>query len=443
MIPMRTTTSPEAVHEAEHRADPRHPTGRRAAPVRVATLLAALLTLVAAPAVAQTSVSSANIAEVAGTVWDTRYANAYDATRAGYEAASEHVPGRWSQLFVAVEPGLELARGILGEADQMIYGNATLNLGSTPETTRTMWEAAARASGDQRRAERARFVLEAEQTFIDWNAAALVAEHLEEDLDAYRSEVEAFDAALRAHAISRLDHLDLRADVARLEMELLDAQQDAADARAALISLLGRDVTPDATGLVEVPAELANPWTTLAGRAAGHPDVQAMESRADQLRAQAEQSALNPAQLGFGPVLHVENSGFTWLAASIQLTVPLQNTGLSQSIQTHAAADSVETERDGRIRAWDAFIDGQTERYETLLEHYEALDTEIISLLSERANVVLEAVENGQSTVERLIRARRELHEAEHHRILLAAQVYRSHALAQRLSELLETGETP
>lgn len=406
-------------------------------------LLAALVSIASSPASAQTSVSSANIADVAGGVWDTRFAGVYDHQTNGYEAASDGVPGRWTQLFVAAEPGIEVARGNLGEADQMVYGSATMNLGDTPATTRAMWDAAARASESARDAARARFVLEAERSFIDWNAAALVEEHLQEDVDAYRAEVEAFDAALEAHAISRLDHLDLQADLARLEMELLDAQQDAADARAALIALLGRDILPDVSRLDQLPGRFDNPWETLAGRATGHPELQAMESRAEALRAQAEQSALNPAQLGFGPVLHVENSGFTWVSASVQLTIPLQNTGLAQSIQMHAAADSLDMERNGRSLAWEAFVQGEAERYATLLAHYEALDSEIISLLSERADLVREAVESGQSTVERLIRARRELHEAEHHRILLAAQVYRSQALAARLSELLDMGETP
>lgn len=364
--------------------------------------------------------------------WRRQRGDGLQATAAGQRAAEAAVPGRWISLSASAEPGLSLGPADLGAADNVLSATATLQLGDGPEIRRQAWAALADATEAGAAADALAFVQQIEALYVAWAAQEAVAAHLEADVAAYRAALGPLRAGAAAGALSALDLADLEADAARLAMEALDARQQVTEARAALVSALGASVQLQPIQLHPEGAPPPNPWRPLLDRLDRHPSLQALSAQAVAFEAQAKAQAFTATQIAVGPALHVEDTGYTWAGASVQVTWPLSRPNDPAAAALRGQASAVGAQRAAARRALAAHLEGQAARYDALVAHYTALGAEHLQRLRDRVTLVERALAAGQATATRLIAARRDLHEAEHHRILVAADLYQAQALARR-----------
>ncbi|MFW6057974.1 MAG: TolC family protein [Persicimonas sp.] len=391
---------------------------------------------------------------------------AHQALVEGWRRARASVPGRLRSLDATAVPELSTdGDAALNEytADVVL----TLELGQLAEARREHVE----ALGEQARAEadhsRWEYVFAVQEAYLDWWIAALEVEHLSEYAEEAAADIEPFEAALERERVAALDVADMRAEVARVRAELLEARQRTGRAEARLSELLGgrcrmASVEPrhqmaeqPADQPADQPAEQEaeqmdaalpsdNPWEAVSERVEEFPAVAKLEARRERaLAGSREAAAQAPWELSAG--LGMRSVGFEehWVLGVVGLSIPLGNPAAPEADRLQAEAIAARAEGEWQIRQLRAGLQARADQFEATVEIYEALRTEYLGPLDERQAMLDDAVDSGRVNSERVIRARRDLHEAHHKLLMLRTQLHTDQMRAGAMHQWLTTYENP
>ena len=379
-----------------------------------------------------------SVAEVAAEVYEKNIALGATHQVDGLNAAAAAVPGRWQSVDVGYGGELGFPGGAFGSGEHALNAGINVLLGDLPAAQRRAYEArrgVAEAASDQARFA---FVLQAQSYYIAWWTEATLAEHLEEHLAEVEKKLEPIVDAANNNSITRLDLEDLRVESARLEMEAATARHNAANAAAQLQGLLTIPFVLSDQGMLDLEVGALpndNPWDDLEDALAQHPSLRGYEARKNVAQAQidvAEESA--PWTLSGGVTLRLDEGQLGWYGAGVSLNIPLQNTALPTIEIARATIDVAQLEADWRAQTLSAQIRAAATRYDAAAERLEVLSRRWLAPLIERQKNLEAALKLGQVDRFRVIRGWRELHESEHERLLIIAELIgqRSHAEALR-----------
>ncbi len=383
---------------------------------------------------------------------------AHQALVEGWRRARASVPGRLRSLDATVVPELSTD----GDASLNEYTAdvaLTLGLGQLAEARREHVE----ALGEQAQAEadhsRWEYVFAVQEAYLDWWIAALEVEHLSEYVEEAAADIEPFEAALKRERVAALDVADMRAEVARVRAELLEARQRAGRLQARLSELLGgrcrmapveprhQMVDQEAEQEAEqmdaaLPSE--NPWEAVSERVEEFPVVAKLEARRERaLAGSREAAAQAPWELSAG--VGMRSVGFEeyWALGVVGLSIPLGNPAAPEADRLQAEAIAARAEGEWQIRQLRAGLQARADHFEATVETYEALRTEYLGPLEERQAMLDDAVDSGRVNSERVIRARRDLHEAHHKLLMLRTQLHTDLMRAGAMHQWLTTDENP
>ncbi len=290
--------------------------------------------------------------------------------------------------------------------------------------------------------ERWSWVLGVQDAWLRWWTAAEVAEHL----DAYAQDVEqglaGFEAAVDEGLMAPLSLEDLRAESLQVRAEAAAVEQEAAMLEAQLRAYFGdRPLDPGEHHLHDVDEVVDNPWTSLEERAADHPLVRRAEAEAlaEKRRASALLSARSPS-VEAGPMWAPDNAGnqVPFLFAGIE--VPLQPGVSADRRRARGAQAAAEADARWQARRVEAQLQAEAAAFTATQHRLRRLHDEVLEPLSTRQERLEAAFAENLVTADRLVRARREHHEAEHELVRVAGDLLASVARARAMERLLEEG---
>ena len=331
------------------------------------------------------------------------------------------------------------AQAGMASANQVtVYAQADLALGLR---ARQLWDRRADALRAEGAVGRQDFVERVLDAWTTWWMAQELAEHL----DAWSDEVEAtlrpLDEAVKEGIAAPLDAEDLRTELAGVRAEAAAIRAQAVRAEAELRALLGEDVTLD-TGELHLHdldvAGLQNPWSGLVSRAGDAPRVQAVLAQAGASEASARFGArwVPTLQGGFAAA---DANGPWGPLGYVGIELPLRPAGLSEARMERAHATALRREADWRTDLVRGAWTTEASAFEADRERIRRLDEEVVGPLERRLRRLEDAFADGLVPADRVIRARRDHHEAEHERLVLAARLLASRAHAQATLRLLES----
>ncbi len=410
-------------------------------------LSATILLAYSAPALGEVrcavngAVDISNVTSVAETVWEARWSQRADSTRAGMKAARDAVPGRVQSMNIAFAPEISLEDTAASE-----YSSAAtiaIALGDLADARRDVITAEGRAFEANLAAARWLFVEEVQDQFLVWQRHELERQHLHEYLVESNAELDPIRQAQQRSLVSKLDVADLEAEVAWIRAELAESTRRVALARSRFMALLGADCELAPVAVEHSNLQTTNPWTALASEANAFPEVQAFEARSHALRQRAvAHQAANPLTLEVGVGVRTVGFDGTYLGPVLALTFPFQSTEATEAVLANAQAAS-----EANAGEWAAIrirseLTAEADNFKALLEEYSKLQTGYVGALSSRAKLMDEAFKASQVEIDRVIRARRDLHEAEHKLILLRAEIDARRLKATAIEELLTRSRT-
>jgi outer membrane protein TolC len=377
-------------------------------------------------------------------VWQRGAGEALARTEAGLVAQRGRLPGRWQniQLTTQIEtPGHGAATW--SSAEHVFNALASVQLGALPDKRAQLLEREILTQRAQRDLEAWTFVEEVRLAYHAWWYHAAMVEHLEEDLANKQAELEPLRAAAQQQLISALDMLDLEAELGLVSAEVADAARQRDVAQAQLIALLGDGYTltaPEDLHSMDLSAlERENPWTECLDKLAAHPALRALARRRERALAESELwDHATPWQLQLGPQIRTRALEESWIAAYVSVTIPLSNFYASDAIASRAQADALEAEARWEAARLGARLSAEAQSWRAQVEHIRRLERDLLGPTRARQELLEQAWGQHQVPLERVLRGRRQLHEAEHMLISARAALYlvraRAVALARHLS---------
>ncbi len=331
---------------------------------------------------------------------------------------------------------VEVQRGVASQDQTTLALDLPLRLGRAETRAGSARADALRAEG---RAAGAAWTEQVIDTWLaGWAARENVA-HLGTFADEIASWLAPLESAAAAGLIARLDLAELRVERARVLAEQAASAEAAAAADARLSQLLGRPVAvdPGAGDLHARAPAPENPWAALRPLVGNAPVVAAAAAQA--AAAQAERravwaEALPTASLGAMTVPTAE-AGAPFAFAG--LSVPLRTDGARRRAEAQAAAAGWSAEARWREAQLAARVGAEGQRWRAARDRAATLGTALIAPLEARQDQILAAFSQGLVPASRLIQARRDLHEAEHERILVTVSILASEARAEALRTTL------
>jgi len=374
--------------------------------------------------------------------WDEVVDAAADAwSRAEGASLQAEVEGAEQGRRVAAAPLSVMAGTRLGSPNNQEVVAAVQAPVGLGVRARRRWSTGAEALRAEAAAERQGFVERVLDAWSAWWTAQELALHL----DAWSEEVQGtlapLDQAVDEGLAAPLDAEDLRAELAGVRAEAAAARAEAVRMAAELRTLLGAEVVLGEGGvhLHDLDAgEVANPWEALISRSVDSPEVRAAEVRAEALQAEAKAARTWHPVVQAGVALADGNGPFEPLAM-VDLQVPLRPPGLAEARVARARATAERHRSRWRAEriagAWRAEAAGFTADQERIAR----LERDVVAPLARRLERLEAAYRDGLVPADRVIRARRDHHEAEHERLVLIAHLRASSARAESIARLLET----
>lgn len=371
-----------------------------------------------------------------GAAWDARVDGASDARRA------EPLPFQNLQLQWAPDAR---SGSVFGDTQATVQFGVGDRLGSR----RAMW-AGEGALREAQAAVQHQLMTEAVQaTWLDGWLALALAEHLQEHSDGLAVELDRLREAAARGALPRTVVDDLSVELGRLRAESAAELQRVELARVRLASLLGAAVDIAPVGIarleedvVEVP-EGPNPWAGLADHVESFPQVRLLD--ASIAAAQARARALRwdtPGQIGAGVQVRVAPDGSTYAVPLVIGTVPFGNASAPEARDAAAAATALEAERAFAVAQLRATVAAEGAALDAALARHAVLAAGVEAPMRERLDRLSAGLRTGASTVEAVLLARRDLHEAFHARAAALADVLVRRARGLALLDLVSK-ETP
>jgi hypothetical protein len=412
-------------------------------------LFCALLTLAPAAASAQ-QLDWDSLDAHADRVWREGAGRAMQRAEAGLIAQRNSLPTRWQNIQVTAQIEAP-AQGAAAwdNAEHVFNALATVQLGTLPDKRAALLERQIASQRAAHELERWRFVEEIRLAYHAWWLHAALVVHLEEDLATKQAELEPLRQAAQQQLISELELLDLEAELGQVSAEVADAARMRDMARAQLTSLLGPGFTlgepADLHALDLKALEAQDPWTTCLDRLESHPALRALKARQRVAFAEAAVwDRANPWQLQLGPQVRTAAFQDSWAAAYVSVIIPLGNLYTSNAIAARAQAAQLDAEAAWEAARLRSTLTAQSLSWRAQLDHIHRLERDLLTPIRKRQTLLEGAWKERRVPLERVLRGRRQLHEAEHTLIAARADLYLINARAQALARYLSTaGTTP
>ena len=379
-------------------------------------------------------IEAQTVVGVAAQRWDA--GAAWSAVRAGRTDSRDAVPGRLQALQFGIAPEFQLTDT---PAEYTANAALTVSLGTQQSARRAAFSALYDAQEAQLRAARWQFVEGAIDAFLEWQSAELERRHLAEYMAEAKGALRPLQDA-PAGALAKTDLADLSAEVAQIDLEVLENQRRVQGAQAHVQALIGRCplAIDDGQGAEQPGPE--NPWRAVEALGAVFPQVEALNQQSKALQAQAAAlEAANPWQLQVGIAGRTVAGESQGIGPSLALVIPLAGSGAGA-----AAARAGGHVADSRAR-WlseraQAQLGADATRYDSLKASYDLLSTAYLTPMLRRTELLEQAFGAAQITLDRLLRARRQLHEAEHEQLRLRQALAREHLKARAFKQALTLG---
>jgi hypothetical protein len=363
-------------------------------------------------------------------------------TRQGDQWAS-----RWQAVTISHWGEVGALDGAAASGDQILSAAVTVALGDAQAAWRAALGAQAGEADAERSAARLAFIAQAQDAYLAWWVAEATHAHLTHFIDDARAELVPLRAATQRQTLSALDLYDMEAEVARLDTERAEMARAATEARADLQAHLSAPVALSMDGMPplteDAPADtLPNPWRALRADIDRHPALAALNRRAASLRAQAHASrASNPLTLTAGGGVRLDERYQAWGALTVGVTIPLAHPGEASAALYDGQAAAADADRAWAAARLHALLDAQALRFDALTDHQRALSDRWWPALTTRQAALEDALTRGLVERARVIRARRDLHECVHARLVLRAALTAHTARANALRRLLTEGD--
>jgi hypothetical protein len=314
-------------------------------------------------------------------------------------------------------------RGYPGQDQLLLAAEGPLALGPAGEVA---WRAtAARRSADGDWA-RWSYVDEAVDRFVAWAEAEALLGHLADWASASQADLQRGRLAAAEGLLSAVSLDDLEAELALVQAERASWSAVAAARAGAWRAWVGpRAVDPALLG----PPPSDDPWAGFVGASPEAAASSATSSESAAAGRALSRSAAPRAQVG---ALFV-GTGEGWAPLAWGgLTVPLGHPDRAEARDARGRAAAEALEATAAADRWSRALAGQSEAFVAERARHQLLVEEVIRPLTSRLTRLEEAFLGGHVTADRVVRARRELHEAEHEAVAseLALRAHRLRAAA-------------
>ncbi len=390
----------------------------------------AWLSLWALPAWAVDSLTWEDLQATAASAYSSGPGAVNAAMAEGLDAAAARPQRGPSSIWAQVQ------RGLPAQDQLTVAVDVPLTLGLAESRAGHAEADALRADNE---AEQMRWTTAVVDTWLDGWAARENALHLTE----YEHEIESWLEPLRqasaAGLISALDLAELQAELARVRAERAASEAQAASVDATLSAMLGRPVRvdPGREVLHDAPRAEANPWPALVALASVAPGVQAAQAGARAADAQVQASwAAGLPVVSLGGMSVPSATGPRQLAY-VGIAVPLRTDGAAQRATSRGHQHAHLAQARWEEAQFRAGIEAESMRWEAARSQYAVLSERLIEPLEQRQASSLAAFRQAMVPAERLIRARRDLHEAHHEQLQVLAALLSSEARAYALQQAL------
>jgi outer membrane protein TolC len=381
-------------------------------------------------------VDARSVTNAALAVYDDGLGDADAARVRGAGEARQSVPSRVRSLEVGAQPEFSLSDDVPNEYSADV--GLMVDLGRLPSLRRAALAAREEASSTQGAVRRWQFVVQVQDAYADWVAAEIERTHLEEYGVEAAEDLQGLRDAMRDGLASRIDVADMEAEVARIRAELAESGRRAAFARADLKRLFGTDC-PLKFREQAFESTRDNPWVDLLGSVAQFPEIRAIEARATQARRDAEvANASEPWSVGLGVGGRMVGLSDPFVLGYLQLSIPLAKSSRPDAILARSEATALDRESAWTAARIRSGLEAERQRFDAIAATIETYQDEYLQPLEARVELLREARGAGQVPVERLVRARRELHEAHHRTLTLRAELHSRALRARAVRELLQ-----
>lgn len=330
--------------------------------------------------------------------------------------------------------------GLQGQEQLIVALEIPLGLGTRQ---RRWWLAQGEALDASADAARWGWVQAVHESWLAWWTASEIADHLDDYAVSVHDDLQRFEAAVAQGLLAPVALEDLRAESLQVRAEAAAVEQQAVVAAARVAAVFAGERTLDAGDheLHQIDSEPVNPWLGLQQRAAELPEVRAAAAEAEAHRRRAAAlGASRRASVEVGPMWAPDVQGALRPLASASLVVPLQPGARSAQREARGAAAASEADRAWRERALAARLVQEGLAFDAALRRLQRLQDEVLQPLVIRQQRLEAALEQGLVTADRVVRARRERHEAEHEQVLVAGELLASTARADAIRRLLGEG---
>ena len=355
---------------------------------------------------------------LADKVWSQRTEAQISTMTHGFDLSKNAVSGRFQSLNIEGRPEFSLSDNAAHEYS----GGAILSfeLGGLKNARKALVSADKDNYLAQMRVERWAFIDNIQNRYLRWRTHELERSHLEEYANETATELVPIRKARSRMLISKIDLSDLEVELARIHAELAEATLRSKHAQARLFAALGVECRLPKVKKIDFPKE--NPWASLLQKVLEFPEVKGLESldRKFSLEAQLRKKS-SPWVLNAGIGLRSTNDSLH-LGPVLSLTIPLQNNHW-QAHLSEARSVSSRMKKQQSVQRIEKEMIAEGERYDSLLAQYFSLDKKLLTPLKERSQLYEAGFKASQITLERLIRARRDLHEGEHKMLLKYAEI--------------------
>lgn len=355
----------------------------------------------------------------------------------GFARAQARAPSMVQSVVVQTQNDFGRAAGRTRWGESVTQGFLTLAAGRW-QARLGAWLADERAAGDaERAAARTAYIDELARLYGEWWVAHRMAEHV----GAFAADLDRALTPLReAHAagrVSRLDLLDLESEAATLAVEYEAYKRLETVAAGAVGVLTAGTAAPDADEPHDEhderpSADLPNPWRALTAFVAAHPRIVALARRSLALRDEAAwvESVAAPVLVMPGVGFHREPTRDLWGQVLLNVQMPTTNPSAPQREILTARADAEDVRRLWEVRVLGAALDALAADFDARARGLAHIAATLVQPLDERWRLLAAERAAGRVPWDRVVRARRALHDAMHTLTLAAAELHAHEARA-------------
>ena len=362
----------------------------------------------------------------------------------GIQAQRSVLPNRLSEVRAQTSHQIPISSMPWSGSEQNLGVGLSLLLGPLPQKMRALVEAQLDREHAMLALARWHHAMLIQDAYKLWWLKAQSLIHLREDLIAAQLAMQPIQRAADQSELAALDLLDLQVELGRLLQELAALELQTQSALGELTALLDLASWEPVLGELPDHALEENPWRDAHTLLRGHPTLQALKQERAILLARADVEA-HQAPMTLQTDLAYTPLGWqrTWLTWQVGIVIPLSNPGKAEAARLSAQAAGVNATLVMTQRQLERELKARAASYETIYLQLQQLNKNQINPLRDRQARLDEALKANEVTLVRVLRARRELHEAEHLERELRLSLHAERLAASLWSEWLNTSSNP